>query len=99
MRPWEPPHELGDADVLTEAQTVKTRKRQTPKPSTQQASKKGTTLYLSNEAIERLVIHAMKAGMDRSAFVEELINKNCRQFVLHNRGTSDANPDASTSAI
>jgi hypothetical protein len=84
---------------MTEAQPIKTRKRQTLKPSTQQPSKKGTTLYLSNEAIERLVIHAMKAGMDRSAFVEDLINKNCRQFVLHNRGGSDANPDNNNSAI
>jgi hypothetical protein len=80
---------------MTEAQPTKTRKRQTTKPPAPQAAKKGTTVYLSPDALERLIIHATKAGLDRSAFLEDLINKNCRRYVVHDRGGSNEVPDTS----
>jgi hypothetical protein len=80
---------------MTEAQPTKTRKRQTPKPPTPQVAKKGTTVYLSPDALERLIVHATKAGLDRSAFLEDLINKNCRRYVVHDRGGSNEAPETS----
>lgn len=84
---------------MSEAQAVKTRKRPAAKPSAPQAAKKGTTVYLSPDALERLIVHATKAGMDRSAYLEDLINKNCRRYVVHDRGGSNETADTNTSAV
>jgi hypothetical protein len=84
---------------MSEAQAVKPRKRQAAKPSAPQAAKKGTTVYLSPDALERLIIHATKAGMDRSAFLEDLINKNCRRYVVHDRGGSNDAADSNGSTV
>jgi predicted alternative tryptophan synthase beta-subunit len=84
---------------MSEAQAVKPRKRQTAKPSDHQAVKKGTTVYLSPDALERLIIHATKAGLDRSAYLEDLINKNCRRYVVHDRGGSSETAGTNTSVV
>ena len=73
-----------------EAGSVKARKRTTAKPATGQgAGKVKATIHLSVEASERLGIHAIKMGMDRSELVEWLIHQHLRRWVLSDRGGPD----------
>jgi hypothetical protein len=40
--------------------------------------------------LERLDLHALKAGMDRSSYLEVLVNQTCRRYVISDRGGPDA---------
>ena len=60
----------------SEAGSGKARKRASSKPATGQGTAKvKATIHLSVEADERLSIHAIKMGMDRSELVEWLIQQ------------------------
>jgi Ribbon-helix-helix protein, copG family len=73
-----------------EAGNGKTRKRATAKPSTGQgAARVKATIHISVEADERLSIHAIKMGMDRSELVESLIQRHLRRWVVSDRGEPD----------
>lgn len=68
----------------------KGRKRQPGKAAAGQAAPKvKATIHLSGEADERLSIHAIKMGMDRSELVEWLIEKYLRRWVVSDRGGTE----------
>jgi Ribbon-helix-helix protein, copG family len=65
----------------------KARKRSAVKAATGQgAAKVKATIHLNAEADERLSIHAIKMGMDRSELVEWLITQYLRRWVVSDRG-------------
>ena len=73
-----------------EAGGGKARKRAAIKPATGQgAAKVKATIHLSVEANERLSIHCIKMGLDRSELVESLIQRHLRRWVVSDRGEPD----------
>lgn len=44
------------------------------------------TLMITDDAWERLSIHALRSRVDKSELVETLIAENCRRFVVQDRG-------------
>jgi hypothetical protein len=82
-----------------EAANGKARKRQAAKPATVQgAAKVKTTIHLSVEASERLGIHAIKMGMDRSELVEWLISQHLRRYIVSDRGGPDGSAGGEAAA-
>jgi Ribbon-helix-helix protein, copG family len=80
----------GKVSESSEAGSGKTRKRPAAKAVTgQSAPKIKATIHLSSEADERLSIHAIKMGMDRSELVEWLISQYLRRWVVSDRGGPD----------
>lgn len=80
-----------DPSIQTSA---KTRKRTNAKASARPtAPKSKCTILLSSEADQRLAIHAVMLGLDRSTLVEKLISEHLRQFVVSNRGGCDTVED------
>lgn len=66
------------------------RKRQHAKPSKGQPARKlATTVHLTPEAAQRVDLHALMTGQDRSAYIEALIMTHCRRYVVSDRGQSD----------
>ena len=73
-----------------QAVEAKVSKRRSVKASKPVATKTlATTLHLSPEAAQRVDLHALMAGMSRSAYIESLINQHCRRFVVSDRGGCD----------
>lgn len=74
---------------------TKPRKRQSVKASKSQGVKKlATTVHLTTEAAQRVDLHALMMGMDRSSYIESLIMQHCRRFVVSDRGgPSEPSPD------
>jgi hypothetical protein len=73
-----------------EAGNGKPRKRPAAKTApVQGAAKVKTTIHLSVEASERLGVHAIKMGMDRSELVEWLISQHLRRYIVSDRGGPD----------
>ena len=65
----------------------KPRKRVAAKAAIEQKVKKvKSTIHLSREADQRLDIHCTMMGFDRSALVEDLINRHLRRYVVSDRG-------------
>jgi hypothetical protein len=65
----------------------KARKRPSAKAAGGLGEKKvKATIHLTLEADERLSIHAIKMGMDRSMLVEWLVSKYLRRWVVSDRG-------------
>lgn len=78
---------------------TKPRKRTSVKtPKVQGTKKLATTVHLSAEAAQRVDLHALMTGMDRSAYIESLIMTHCRRFVVSDRGGSDTTADITGSA-
>ncbi len=79
----------------------KPRKRQNGKASKPQGIKKlATTVHLTVEAAQRVDLHALMTGMDRSTYIESLITQHCRRFVVSDRGgSSESSGDITGSAI
>lgn len=44
------------------------------------------TFVLSDEAYERLSVHALRERVDRSELLERLINGSCKRYVVQDRG-------------
>lgn len=85
--------------ALSLAET-KVRKRQNVKPSKAQGVKKlATTVHLTAEAAQRVDLHALMTGMDRSTYIESLIMQHCRRFVVSDRGGAVDAHDITESAI
>ncbi len=79
---------------------TRARKRQGIKTAKVQGVKKQpTTVHLSPEAAQRVDLHALMMGMDRSSYIESLIMQHCRRFVVSDRGGAmEASPDITESA-
>lgn len=78
----------------------KPRRRQSVKASKPAGVKKlATTVHLTAEAAQRVDLHALMMGLDRSSYIESLIIQHCRRFVVSDRGgASEASPDITGSA-
>lgn len=77
-----------------QAVDAKPRKRQSVKTSKAVGVKKlATTVHLTAEAAQRVDLHALMTGQDRSAYIESLIMAHCRRFVVSDRGGCDTGED------
>lgn len=71
--------------------TAKPRRRTAAKASARPAATKvKATLLLSEEASQRLGVHATMLGVDRSALVDELIRTHLRRFRIQDLDRNDS---------
>lgn len=56
-------------------------------------AKQRCSLRLTRDSIERLHVHAIKAGVNPSELVDSLIQDHCRRWVVQDRGREEA-PEA-----
>jgi hypothetical protein len=74
------------ADAM-ESGSGKGRKRVAAKAASEPKGRKvKSTIHLSREADQRLDIHCTMMDFDRSALVEDLINRHLRRYVVSDRG-------------
>lgn len=65
-----------------------TRRRTVRVDPPQPVSRRKRTLVLSDQAWERLIIHAGRSRVDKSAIVEGWIHERLKRYVIQDRGAS-----------
>jgi hypothetical protein len=74
--------------MSTDAIASKPRRRRAAKSVSQpDGSKVKLTLYVTADQARRFGVHAQMVDMDKSELFGEMIDKTCRRFVVHDRGT------------
>jgi hypothetical protein len=74
--------------MSTDGMPVKPRRRRVAKTASQQdGSKVKLTLYVTADQAKRFGVHAQMVDQDKSELFGEMIDKTCRRFVVHDRGS------------